>query len=103
MAEGSESSRRDRLRDDFHCQTAKITFAELQRYFAAGKLIQVGSELDLVEVAVELALDNRQRFEEWTAAGAVAPVNDDQARRWLESDRVLWAVVADPWVLVQDR
>ena len=103
MAESPESSRRERLRADFHGQTAKIAFAELQRYFAAGRLVHVGTALDLVDVATELALDNRQRFEEWTAAGVVAPVGDSQAREWLGNEKLLWAVVADPWVLVQER
>lgn len=94
-------SRRARLRVDFHAQTARIPFAELQRYFAAGRLVRVSAALDLVEVAVRLAEDNRACFEAWLGSGEVAPVDDAQAADWLAQDTTLWAVVADPWVLVQ--
>jgi hypothetical protein len=97
-----ESERRAQLRSDFHDQTARIAFSELQRYFAGGHLVRVGPGLDLVEVAVALAEDDRQRFEAWIGAGDVAVVDDGQARRWLERDSELWAVVARPWVLVQE-
>jgi hypothetical protein len=92
----------NRLRADFHAQTARIAFTELQRYFAGGRLVRVAGSLDLVDVAVALAEDDRDRFEAWIASGTVAGVSDEQARRWLEDDASLWAVVAQPWVLVQE-
>ena len=98
-----EEQHRQRLRADFHAQTALIPFAELQRFFAAGRLVCVAADLDLVGVAVELARDNRERFEAWVAAGVVEGVSDALAQRWLAEERSLWAVVAEPWVLVQER
>jgi len=97
-----DEERRAQLRSDFHAQTARIAYSELQRYFAGGHLVRVDSGLDLVEVAVALAEDDRQRFEAWTGADDVAVVDDDQARRWLRAGTELWAVVAQPWVLVQE-
>jgi len=94
---------RDQRRADFLAQTAQISFLELQRYFAAGKLVLVDDSLDLIEVAVQLAEDNRAQFEDWLAAGSIAGVSDEQARQWLTDELKLWAVVADPWVLVQQR
>lgn len=105
--------RREQLHADFLAQTARIAFSELQRYFAAGKLIFVADTLDLVQVAVELAEDNTELFNTWLGEGDVALVSDAQARQWLidEAEHSLehspkhspeiWAVVADPWVLVQ--
>ncbi len=95
------STPEEQLRADFHAQTARISFTELQRYFAGGHLVLVDSGLDLVGVAVALARDDREAFESWTAAGEVAGVSDDQAREWLSAGAELWAVVAEPWVLVQ--
>ncbi len=46
---------------------------------------------------------NTSQFEQWIADGTVAPVSDGQALAWYESNRELWAVVAPPWVLVQQR
>lgn len=97
------ASRREQLRDDFLAQTARIAFGELQRYFAAGKLVHVASSLDLIQVAIALAEDDTASFETWLAQGHVALVSDSQAAQWLSDEKQLWAVVADPWVLVQDR
>jgi hypothetical protein len=105
MAEDRAAStladRHDQLRADFLAQTARIAFVELQRYFAAGKLVLVDDSLDLIDVAVALARDNRSRFEDWLRAGAISGVSDSQAQQWLAQETQLWAVVADPWVLVQ--
>jgi hypothetical protein len=54
-----------------------------------------------VEVAVQLGLDNTTRFQGWIESGDVAAVSDEQALIWYESNTELWAVVAAPWVLVQ--
>ncbi len=94
---------REQLRADFLAQTAQITFRELQRPFAAGRLVLVDDSLDLVEVAVQLALDASAQFQRWIDEGRVGPVSDSCAARWIDEDRILWAVVAEPWVLVQVR
>ncbi|MBA6411665.1 DUF2288 family protein [Parahaliea sp. F7430] len=91
------------LRREFHGQTAQIAWRDLQTYYAHGSVVRVASELDLIEVAVQLGLDNVTQFEQWTASGQVAAVSDDEALAWYEAQRSLWAVVAPPWVLVQDR
>lgn len=100
-ASPSGQTRREQLSVDFNEQTARIEFSELQRHFAAGRLILVADELDLVQVAVELALDNTATFQSWVSAGSVTGVSDELAGEWLSTSKTLWAVVADPWVLVQ--
>jgi len=83
-------------------ETAKIPWLELQRFFASGVLIWVSSELDLVEVAWAMQQDDVQRIGAWTEQGELRPVHDDQARRWVAADSLLWAVTVKPWVLVQE-
>lgn len=82
-------------------ETARIAWRELQRFFAAGKAVAVASDLDLVQVAAELANDNKYLFEQWLSSQQVAPVTDEQAGQWYAEDRDVWAVVVAPWVLVQ--
>ena len=89
------------LHAQYHGQTARIRWHELQAAFARGNVIGVAAGLDLVEVAVQLGLDNAAQFERWISAGSVAPVSDDQALAWCDANQELWAVVAPPWVLVQ--
>lgn len=99
----ADSPEREQRRADFLAQTARIPFAELQRYFAAGRLVLVSDDLDLIEVAVQLSEDNAPQFEAWLQDGLLGGVSDELATRWLVDEGMLWAVVADPWVLVQLR
>lgn len=82
-------------------ETAKIPWADLQRYFAAGRVLHVATALDLVEVASCVAQDHADRVRHWRDTRQLQPVSDAQARHWIEADAVVWAVVVKPWVLVQ--
>lgn len=101
MADSADQ--RELLRREFLAQTARICWHDLQTYYAHGSVVRVGAGLDLVEVAVQLGLDNTDNFEAWIRSGEVAPVSDEQALAWYEANQELWAVVAPPWVLVQQR
>jgi hypothetical protein len=62
----------------------------------------IGSpELDLVETAYQLSIDNTAGVREWLSTGRIVRVTDEQAMEWLEADAMVWAVVVKPWVLVQ--
>lgn len=91
------------LRHEYHSQTAQIPWHELQTYYARGSVVCVEPGLDLVEVAVQLGLDNTAQFEQWISEGSVAGVSEHQALAWYEGNTALWAVVAAPWVLVQEH
>ena len=84
-------------------ETAKISWAELQPFFARGQLLQVAAGLDLVEVAQAVAEDDGVRVSAWLQAGQVAKVAEAQAEDYLARDPELWAVVVSPWVLIQER
>ena len=74
---------------------------ELQRFFAGGKAVAVAPELDLVDVAYQVSIDNKAAVESWLSSGRVGRVSDEQAREWLQANALMWAVVVKPWVLVQ--
>lgn len=102
MAE-STTEREKLLREEYHQQTSRIRWHELQTYYAHGSVIVVAAGLSLVDVAVQLGMDNTACFQRWIASGEVAGVSDEQALIWYEANTQLWAVVAAPWVLVQQR
>ena len=104
MAEEYKLTGADRKKarmQELNQETSKIAWAEMQKFFASGSTIFVDAGLDLIETAAELSLDNKAALEQWIHQGKVAPVNDEQAKLWLEHDTVVWAVVMAPWVLVQ--
>lgn len=91
----------DILRARLNRETARIEWKELLRFFAAGTVIAVSEELDLVEVAIQISNDNKALIEQWMIDKRVDKVSDAQAKDWLETDATLWAVVVRPWILVQ--
>ena len=82
-------------------ETAQIHWHELQRFFASGHAITVDAQLDLTDVASQIAQDNAAQIKFWMDAGLVDVVKDTQAEQWYEQNTLLWAVVIKPWVLVQ--
>lgn len=84
-------------------ETAKIQWAELERFFAAGQTVYVDERLDLVDVATAFIQDDKMLVESWLNDKLVLPVPDDLAKAWHETDATVWSVVARPWVLVQQK
>jgi hypothetical protein len=98
-----DNSRESLLREEFIQQTARIHWHDLQTYYAHGSVVRVAPSLDLLDVAVQLGKDNVEQFQQWIADAEISPVSEEEAVVWYESNQLLWAVVAAPWVLVQLR
>ncbi|MFO7809219.1 DUF2288 domain-containing protein [Guyparkeria sp.] len=82
-------------------QTARIEWAELERFFAKGQILKIAPTLDLVDVAMAIIRDRADSVGAWQEAGEIDALDTDTARRWAEGESVLWAVVTPPWILVQ--
>lgn len=82
-------------------ETSQIPWKELQRFFASGLAIYISSELDLVEAAYQISIDNKIQVEQWLNTKLIAPVSDRQALDWYQADTEVWAVVVKPWILIQ--
>jgi hypothetical protein len=96
-------SGKNALWGELNAQTGRIAWQELERHFARGVVVWVASDLDLVEVAVSVVRDEKATIEEQVANGKLVQLTDDQASDWAGREAELWAVVAAPWVLVQER
>lgn len=90
-------------RAKLNLETSQIAWTELQRYFASGAVLVIAPELDLVEVGFQMSKDNAAQIKQWLEQGQLAHVSDDLARQWLARDAMVWGVVVNPWLLVQDR
>jgi hypothetical protein len=84
-------------------ETAQMAWKELERFFASGALIIVSNDLDLVEVAVRFANDEKPTVAKWLGEGQLARVSDAHALKWFQTDASLWTVVVKPWILVQEE
>ncbi|POZ49929.1 DUF2288 domain-containing protein [Methylovulum psychrotolerans] len=91
------------LKEKIHLETSQIAWSELQRFFAQGLAVNVGPELDLIDVAYQFAADNKTQVQAWLSAKQIGLVSDPQALQWLEANALVWVVVVKPWLLVQDN
>jgi hypothetical protein len=98
----NESNRGDIVREKVNLETSKIAWKQLQRFFASGSAVFVASSLDLVDVAYQFSIDNKNLVSQWMQNNQVALISDQQAINWAESDAKVWAVVVKPWILVQE-
>ncbi|MBB3102296.1 DUF2288 domain-containing protein [Azomonas macrocytogenes] len=84
-------------------ETARISWHELQPFFARGALLRVAAGLDLIEVAAAFAANDQARVAVWLENDGLAKLPPDQAQQWHEQEPQLWAVVVAPWVLAQEH
>lgn len=83
-------------------ETAKISWEELQRFYATGAVIVVKQGNDLIDVACQFSQDDSDKVGQLLADGSIYKPTDKDAVQWNELQIVLWAVVVAPWVLVQE-
>lgn len=94
---------KEQLRAKINQEKTGISWLDLQRFFAAGQVVHIAMELDLVDVAVALSEDEAGKLTKWQNLALVNPVSDNQARKWFDNQAEVWAVVVAPWVLVQSK
>jgi hypothetical protein len=92
----------EELKARLNSETARLGWPELQRHFARGVVVVAASEMDLVEVATRMSMDDGETIGQWLADNKVRRASEDDARRWVDTDASFWAVVVAPWVVVQE-
>lgn len=86
----------------FEQEIAKISFQELQKFFAKGMLIKVSNDLELVEAALQIHADNVEQIQQWLDDETLVRAQDDHAKMWVANRTAFMAVTVAPWVLVQE-
>lgn len=92
----------DLLRAKLNAETGKLAWPELERHFARGVVLKVAGDLDLVEVALAMARDDQAAVAAWLGRGQIARASAQDALQWHAQQSQFWAVVAAPWVLIQE-
>ncbi len=90
------------LEQKVNLETARIRWQELQRQFAQGVLILVSNDIDLVKTAARFIDDDSENIQHLMDEKQIRKAEIQDAERWNQLDAELWAVVAAPWVLVQE-
>ena len=69
-------------KETLNLETAKISWKDLEVYFAGGNVISVSPELDLTEVALQFTEDNSKQLKDWMGKGKIDVVTDEQAKEF---------------------
>ena len=88
-------------RETINLETARISWKELEVYYAGGNVISVSHELDLIDVALVITNDDSGQLKAWTTQGLIDSVTDKQAKTFHDTKATVWAIVIKPWILVQ--
>lgn len=89
------------LEQKINLETARISWHELQPYFARGNCIYIAPELDLVTIAHKIATDDSTAIALLIQEGKINKVSDIMAQQFFNENQAMWAVVIKPYVLVQ--
>lgn len=92
----------EEMKAKLNSETAKLGWPELQRHFARGVVVVAAPGMDLVEVATRMASDDSEILSQWLASQQVRRASEEDARHWVDTDAIFWAVVVAPWVVVQE-
>ena len=81
-------------------ETGKISWQELQPYFAKGSLLYLETGYDLVDIAASLVKDDKTIILPLVENKLLGALQDDLATTLIPNDQ-FWAVVVAPWVVIQ--
>lgn len=98
-----EAEKPELIRAKIVSETARINWLELQKFYAAGSVITVEPELDLIDVAFAFSRDQKDAVAGWLQQKQIGRTTAEQAQAWFDDQTELWAVVISPWVLVQHK
>ncbi len=78
-------------------------WADLQPHAERGAVILAINDLDLAEVALRIALDDKDAVAGWLAKGAISRPSAHQLQAWSVSpDHMFRLVIVAPYVVIQD-
>ncbi len=89
--------------ESFKRDLAEVNWRELKIHLRRDAIIIVAAELDLIEVAVAVAEDDKIRVETWIAADQLVKPTMEQLESWeQEPDNRFQMLIVQPFILVRD-
>ena len=82
-------------------ETATINWQSLEKFYAQGKVVLVEGDLNLIDVAYSLSINETADSETLLESKQLNRDFNNQAKLWHQEDAEVWCVVIKPWILVQ--
>ncbi|MDX2495026.1 MAG: DUF2288 domain-containing protein [Desulfuromusa sp.] len=89
--------------ESFKRDLAEVTWRELKIHLQRDSIIVFSAEIDLIEAAVAVADDDKNRVESWLSAGQLGKPTDQQLKDWEDgADKLFRMLIVQPFILIQE-
>lgn len=96
-------SLRDATRLRLEETLGQVPYSDLAAHLKRDAVFVVHGTVSLVDCAVSVAMDDVELVKEWIDSGELRKPSRQERDAWPGCDgRLWWAVVVDPFVLIQD-
>jgi len=89
------------LAQKLNMETAKLSWKELEVFFAKGTLLQVATGKDLIATAELIASNNQEELEKLILSKKLEFATPEWIRNNCQPNTELWTLVVAPYVLCQ--
>lgn len=90
------------VREKFSTDLAEVDWKDMRIHLQRDVIILVAEDLDLVDVAVAVAEDNKDQVSLWIAAGKLAKPTREQIDQWeTQLGKPFRMLIAQPYILAQ--
>jgi len=90
------------VRENFKKDLAEVTWRDLRFHLQKDAIILVEDSLDLVDVAVDVANDNKDQVSLWIAAGKLKKPSKELIDQWeAQQESPFRMLIAQPYILAQ--
>ncbi|MFK8013457.1 MAG: DUF2288 family protein [Marinicellaceae bacterium] len=83
-------------------ECAPVAYKEIEHFFARGMLVLISKNLNIIEIALLIQADDKNKLNKLIDQGDVVRVHDKHALKWSQNNTELMAVTVVPWLLVQE-
>ena len=92
----------EELRAHLHGETSMLPWTELETHFARGVVFKVEKGIDILDVALVIARDDKDTLKIWIDNNEVSAAETEDELKWHATSARLWSVVVAPFILVQE-
>ena len=91
------------LKERLQAELDLVSWLDVARHYAFGRLFCVSEQTDIIEVAVAMAEDRSSELKPWLEQGRLRIVNDKDAQAWTrDQERSFNMLIVRPFVLIQE-
>ncbi|MRX26952.1 DUF2288 family protein [Kangiella sp. HZ709] len=97
----TELTPREELVAKLNGETAIVAWQEIERFFAKGNLLLVEKDVDLINCAADMSMDNGEEIGKLINEEKIQAMPVEFVKRNCKPETEFWTVVVAPYILAQ--